>query len=149
MSSSLLSPSFLSPLARSSDHFVCKGTREPATRAVRSARWKRRRIWHDVSPVGRSEGMDRCHGSKNDDGLIDCTYDPIFRLSLVGRRRRGAIRRQAVMRANKPASSRGCPHRLPPRPLPLSLWSLVWRSRPRNGGVRRCLCTTSSLLSCT
>ena len=70
MSSSLLSPSFLSPLARSSDHFVCKGTREPATRAVRSARWKRRRRWHDVSPAERSEGMDRCHGSKNDDGLI-------------------------------------------------------------------------------
>ena len=112
MSPSLLSPSFLSPLARSSDHFVCKGTREPAaTRAVRSARWKRRRRWHDVSPAERSEGMDRCHGSKNDDGLVDCTYDPIFRLSLVGRRRRGTIRRQAVMRANKPASSRGCPLR--------------------------------------
>ena len=73
--SSSLPPFFL-PLARSSDHFVCKGTREPAaTRAVRSARWKRGRRWHDVSPAERSEGRDRCHGSKNDDGLIALRSD--------------------------------------------------------------------------
>ena len=78
--------------------------------------------------------MDRCHGSKNDDGLIDCTYGQIFRLSLVGRRRRGAIRRQAVMRANKPASSRGCPLRRSPRPLSLSLVTGVAIEAPK----RRC-----------
>ena len=156
MSPSLLSPSFLSPLARSSDHFVCKGTREPAaTRAVRSARWKRRRRWHDVSPAERSEGMDRCHGSKNDDGLIaptirfsDClSLDDDGAVQFAGRqscertsRRRRVVALSAARRGLSPSlSGHWCGDRGPEKAVSAGVSALSLRSRgaPEHVGRRR------------